>query len=122
MIAWLMFAAASVVPIGQHFLADPSRRTPILPAAAVPRVAGGWLPPPGPPSPEYIRSALAAAARLPGDVIVVHGLERERVSAPRLYPGVGLAIEWQLTYRCQVVGPDGPYTVYTDRTALVRLP
>jgi hypothetical protein len=35
---------------------------------------------------------------------------------------VGVARLWELTYRCQLIGPDGPYTIDVDRTALVRVP
>jgi hypothetical protein len=117
-----MLLSWGVTPLGQHYFADPSQRTPILPAFAAPRSGGGWLPPPGPPSAAYIRAALAKAGRQPGDKIVSHKLESERVGAPRFYPSVGRAREWQLTYRCQIDGPDGPYSFYVDRTALVREP
>jgi hypothetical protein len=62
-----MLLSWGVTPLGQHYFADPSQRTPILPAFAAPRSGGGWLPPPGPPSAAYIRAALAKAGRQPGD-------------------------------------------------------
>jgi hypothetical protein len=122
MFGMLLSWVTSATTLGQHYLADPSARVPILPAFAAPRSGGGWLPPPGPPSAAYIQAKLAQGRRQPGDKIVSHKLVSERLGAPRFYPGVGRAREWQLTYRCQIDGPDGPYSFYVDRTALVREP
>jgi hypothetical protein len=122
MLKMLLGAVVYMWPIGHFYSADPDNRVPILPTIAVPRAAGGLLPPPGPPSDRYIQAALAGAGRQPGDVIVTHRLVRERVGVPRFYRGVGHAAHWELSYRCDVVGPDGPYTIYVDRNAMVLVP
>lgn len=118
----LMVMVVDVIPLGQHYLADPDSRTPVLSALVQPFVTGGWLPPPGPPSQKYIFKTLADGGRKPGDVIVSHKIIKDQVRVQRLYPKVGLAREWNLTYFCEINGPDGPYGVYTDRTALIRVP
>jgi hypothetical protein len=110
-----------VFPLGDFYLAVPSNHTVVLPATVHPLVIGGSLPPPLPPSREYMLAALTGAGRTPGDVILAHRLIEEEIGAPRQYPGVGLARVWRLTYCCEIVGPDGPYVVYTDRTALIRV-
>jgi hypothetical protein len=120
---WVLFhGLLFLLRLGEWYLTDPTDQAVILPRAAVPRVAGGVLPPPGPPSNRYIMAALAAAGRTPGDVIVSHRLEREVVLAPRPFPLVGRARLWQVTHRIDVAGPDGPYTLYVDRSALVLAP
>ncbi|OWK45097.1 hypothetical protein [Fimbriiglobus ruber] len=118
----LLLLVATATSFGQLYRAEPDNRVPILPIGCVPWSAGGWVPPPGPPSAKYIQASLAAAGRRPGDVIAGHQLDREEVGAPRFFRGVGRAQVWRLTYRCEVNGPDGPYVVYTDRTALIRVP
>jgi len=49
-------------------------------------------------------------------------LERQKISAPRQFRGVGRASLWEVAYLVEVVGPDGPYTIYVDRSALVIVP
>lgn len=115
----LLHSFLTLFPLGDWYLSDPSTRTPILPSAAIPGAIGGMLPPPWSPSDSYIMAVLADANRTPGDVIVGRRLEQEKVLAPRLIPRVGLARLWLVTYRVDVVGPDGPYSVYVDRAALV---
>ncbi len=116
----LIAGLVGLAPLVQHYLLDSSDSTPILPAFLAPKAMGGELDPPGPPSVAYIMARLVG--RTPGDVIVRHWLEVEAVKPARNYRRVGRAREWQLMYRCDVVGPDGPITLYTDRDCLVRWP
>jgi hypothetical protein len=105
---------------GQFYLKDPTgNNTPILPRYAQPRIAGGWLIPPSPPSAKFIQRQLAQTARTPGDVIISHVLHEQKISKERFFPGMGPARVWSLTYECIVIGLDGPYAIYTDRVAVV---
>jgi hypothetical protein len=110
-----------VGPFGQLFWSDPPATVPILPSFAVPRIGGGWLPNPSPPSEKYVLDSVAAG-RLPGDVVVSRKLESVRLGPARQFGVVGKGRFWQLHYRCDVNGPSGPYTLYVDRAAIVRVP
>lgn len=109
-------------PFAQFILADPTGSVPVLPAGATPRIAGGWLPNPPPPSKEYVLSASAAAGRPPGGFVVYRKVDSATIGDARVYPGVGKGRLWRVTYRCEVNGPAGLYTVYVDRAAIVRAP
>jgi hypothetical protein len=114
---------ALVAPFGQLFLGDPGAPViPVLPAGAVPRLGGGWLPNPPPPPEKYILATAAAAGRQPGDVVVSRKLESATLGPAREFPRVGKGRLWQLHYRCDVFGPDGPYTISVDRGAIVLVP
>ncbi len=93
---------------------------PILPPIAMPRVGGGWLPNPPPPSEKYVLAAAADAGRQPAAVVSRQLLKTE-LSAVRDFPRVGKGRIWTLHYECKVFGPDGPYTFYTDRSAIIRV-
>jgi hypothetical protein len=118
----LLHGVLTLFPIGEWYCPDPSARTPILPPVALPRAVGGLFPAPGPPSDRYVLALLATNGRTPGDVVVGHHFVREQVTAPRLFPIVGPARLWEVSYRVDVVGPDGRYSVYVDRSALVLAP
>jgi hypothetical protein len=120
--AYILIVTA-LTPFGQLFLSDdPVAMVPVLPAIALPRIGGGWLPNPPPPSEKYILAAAAAAGRQPGDFVVSRKLESAKLGAARQFGGVGKGRLWQLHYRCDVFGPDGAYTIYVDRNAIVRVP
>jgi hypothetical protein len=110
-----------VIPFAQLFWSDPGGVVPILPSFAVPQTGGGWLPNPPPPSEQYVLDAIAAG-RQPGDVVVSRKLESVKLGAARQFGGVGKGRFWQLHYRCDVNGPSGPYVLYVDRAAIVRVP
>jgi hypothetical protein len=115
--------AVTLTPFGQLFLSDdPGPVVPVLPAIALPRIGGGWLPNPPPPSETSILAWAMAAGRQPGDIVVSRKLESAKLGAARQYGGVGKGRLWQLHYRCDVFGPDGAYTIYVDRNAIVRVP
>ena len=115
--------ATVATPFCQFFLSDPGRPVvPVLPAVAVPRIGGGWLPNPPPPSEQYLLAQAAAAGRRPGDLIVSRQVASAQFGAARQYPGVGKGRLWLLQYRCEAFGPDGPYTIYVDRAAIVLVP
>ena len=110
-------------PFGELFLSDGiGGRAPILPAYAVPRIGGGWLPSPPPPSEGCILAAAAATGRKPGDVVVSRKLESQELRAARQFPRIGNGRLWLLNYRCDVFGPDGAYTIYVQRDAIIRVP
>jgi len=116
----LLLSVAISMPFSPHYATDPGENhTTVLPAEAIPQSAGGWLPTPGPPTVAVLKSLLLSG-RTPGDVIVGVTLEKDSVEAPRKFPLVGMARVWNLTYEFRIVGPDGPYAVYVDRTALIR--
>jgi hypothetical protein len=120
------FAALhTLVVVAQFYYGDPfGSATPVLPAVAVPQEAGGILIPPGPPSAKYVFASLAAAGRRPGDRIVEYHLVDQKVEGLRPYRVTGAGQVWgsiwRLTYCCRVNGPGGPYSLYVDRTALLR--
>ncbi len=108
----LLLLLALLGPFGELFLFDDTGgRVPVLPAYAVPRTGGGWLPNPPPPSKGYILAAAVAAGRQPGDVVVSRKLESQELRAARQFRLVGKGRLWLLNYRCDVLGPDGPYTI-----------
>ncbi|QJW94309.1 hypothetical protein [Frigoriglobus tundricola] len=119
----LLLLVALLGPFGELFLSDGTvARVPVLPAFAVPRTGGGWLPTPPPPSVAYLLGVAAAAGRQPGDFVVSRILESQELGAARQFPPIGKGRHWVLHYRCDVFGPDGPYTIYVDRNAIVRVP
>lgn len=119
----LLLLVALFGPFGDLYLSDGTgARAPVLPAFALPRTGGGWLPPPPPPSVAYILGTAAAAGRQPGDFVVSRKLEFQELHAARQFPTVGKGRLWVLNYRCDVFGPDGPYTIYVARDAIVRVP
>jgi hypothetical protein len=121
MLATLVSLAVSV-PCEQfgplaHFPDDPTAPTSVLPLAAVPRCAGGKVPPP-PPHPDAV--VLAGNA---GFKVVGRKLDKELIDRVRVYPLVGVARLWCLTYRYDLLDANGnPRVVYIDRAALVLAP
>jgi hypothetical protein len=123
MLGVVVLLGAMVDPFAQFYFRDPGGpRVPILPAAAVPRIGGGWLPSPPPPSVNYFLTAAAAAGRQPGDFVVSRKVTQAKLGDARQFPLVGKGRLWEIHYECQILGPDGPYAVYTDRTAIVLVP
>lgn len=119
MFTLLILAALDVPQIGRFYFTDPDRGAPaILPALALPRVAGGFLPAPNPPSD---RSFGVKTGR--GEVAMTRVLFDEMFDPVRVYPNVGPARCWRLTYRIKIIEPGGKVrVVYVDRHALVRTP
>lgn len=118
MVTLLVWATLLAPPVGRFYFTDPDRSTPILPAAALPRVAGGLLPPPPPPSDRFLRVNKAR-----GEFVLTRVVVDERFDAARFYPLVGNARLWRLTYRIKIIGPGGELrSVYVDRNALVLVP
>ncbi len=109
-------------PIVPHYYCDPSSDwTPVLPSYAVPKSVGGQLE--SPPAPVgSILMGLARDGRTPGDVVVAQRIEKETVKPVREFRGIGNASVWKIEYRIDIVGPDGPTTVYYDRVAIIRMP
>lgn len=96
---------------------DPTAPAPVLPLTAVPRCAGGKVPAPPPHSDAVVLVGNA------GFKVVGRKIDKESIDRARVYPLVGVARLWALTYRYDLHDANGnPRVVYIDRTALVIAP
>ncbi len=118
----ILYGVLTFLQLCHWYLEDPSEVTVVLPSGVVPRLIGGVFPPPMPPTERYISNITLAAGRKPGDIILKSCVVQEEVSAPRMFPRIGNARVWQVTYKVDVVGPDGRNTIYIDRSAVVLVP